>query len=43
MDINNKNLKFSKPYLRGDHQVENAATAIASILQIEKLIQTLDL
>ena len=31
-----KKIKFSVPNLRGNHQIENASTSIASILEIKK-------
>ena len=33
----NKNINFTKPNLRGQHQIENAATAIMAILQIKEI------
>jgi len=35
--INKKKFNFNKPALNGVHQIENAATAIASILEIKKI------
>jgi len=34
---NNKKINFTRPYLRGDHQIENAITAIMAVLQIKKI------
>ena len=37
LNYKNKNINFSRPNLRGEHQIENAATAIGAILQMKDL------
>ncbi len=37
LNYKNKNIKFSRPNLRGRHQIENAATAVMAILQIKEM------
>ena len=37
MNYKNKNINFTRPNLRGKHQIENAATAIMAILQIKEM------
>jgi len=37
LNIDNKNIIFSKPSLEGLHQIENACTAICTIIELKKL------
>ncbi len=37
LNYKNKNFHFTKPNLRGEHQIENATTAIMAILQIKEM------
>lgn len=37
LEFKNKNYTFRKPQLNGDHQIENASTAIATILQLNEI------
>jgi len=37
LNYKNKNINFSRPNLKGEHQVENASTAVMAILKIKEM------